>query len=596
MKCCKNHIPKCISKVITLLALCCALWSYAHGQTTVSEGALANMPVKEVTIFKDGHVFVVHEGKVPVDSQGDVVLDYLPCPVLGTFWPYSANPKVKLSAVVAGRRIVSLNRTALTVRELIQASPGAKVRIKEQNQAQPYQATILSIPSRSTEELAKTSPPGTEEMLPQQGNIVLLQTAEGVKAVPLDRIEEVTFVDEPKNAVTQKDYRNLMTLKLNWDNRKSEQTADVGMAYVQLGIRWIPSYRVEIDGTGNAVIELQATLINELTDLRDVTANLVIGVPTFAFKDQVDPISLQRTVAQLSPYFRADSRTAFALSNAIMSQSAPSRYDGAREDESGRAGIIDLGPEVTGSLRNEDLYVFTVEHITLKKGQRMVLPVSEFKLKYKDVFTLDLPFGPPPEVRHNFNNQQQAEIARFLLAPRLMHKIRLENDSKYPLTTAPALIFRKGRVIAQAMMKYTPVAGSTDLDLTIAVDITTEKTDKETGFTPDAEKWGGDRYGRRDLTGTITLTNRRTDKVYIEVVRSILGHIDTADQDGTIDHLDRMESGWMLTDGTPFWWNWYGWPHWWYYFNSVGRVTWKFELEPGKTKNLNYNWKYFWRQ
>src|SRR5579859_5310063 len=34
--------------------------------------ALAKMPVKEITVFKDGHAFVLHEGKMPTDAKGDV--------------------------------------------------------------------------------------------------------------------------------------------------------------------------------------------------------------------------------------------------------------------------------------------------------------------------------------------------------------------------------------------------------------------------------------------------------------------------------------------------------------------------------------------
>src|SRR5690606_22222196 len=106
--------------------------------------------------------------------------------------------------------------------------------------------------------------------------------------------------------------------------------ADVGLMYVQKGLRWIPSYRIVIDEAtseggehcGTARLELQATLVNELADLENIAVNLVIGVPSFAFADTLDPISMQEQVAQLSPYFQSNSNTRFALSNAIMSQTA----------------------------------------------------------------------------------------------------------------------------------------------------------------------------------------------------------------------------------------------------------------------------------
>src|SRR5512140_2388025 len=86
-----------------LCATALPLWA---GEAAVPLEALSRMPVKEVTIFKDGHAFVMHEGKMNTDAAGEVVLDYLPAPVMGTFWPYSANRNVKLTAVVASQHKV----------------------------------------------------------------------------------------------------------------------------------------------------------------------------------------------------------------------------------------------------------------------------------------------------------------------------------------------------------------------------------------------------------------------------------------------------------------------------------------------------------
>src|SRR5687768_8195237 len=72
--------------------------------------ALEKMPVREITVFKDGHAFVLHEGTMPVDAGGNVLLDYLPTPVIGTFWPYSANPKIKLTSVIASQRRLLVDR------------------------------------------------------------------------------------------------------------------------------------------------------------------------------------------------------------------------------------------------------------------------------------------------------------------------------------------------------------------------------------------------------------------------------------------------------------------------------------------------------
>ncbi len=553
---------------------------------------LADMPVKEVTVFKDGHAFVLHEAAVPTDTDGNVVLDYLPTPIIGTFWSYSAQANARLTGVVSGKRIVSFNRTALNIPELIRANVGAKVRIAEAGLG-AYECVIFGIPARSSQELSRTSPPSSPLVLSKPGDIVLLKFEGGIKAVPINRIQEVTFLEEPKPTLIHEEFRNIMTLKLEWGQNKPAKTANVGMVYVQRGIRWIPNYRIDIDGAGQAVVKLQATIINELTDIEDVTAHLVIGVPKFAFEETPDPISLQQTVAQLSSHFQSNSRTAYSFLNSITTQVAamPSRpVETPRSSET-----VDLGPDVAESAKNEDLYIFTLEHITLKKGQRMVVPVAEYKLKYRDVFVLDMPFGPPPEVRQRFNNEQMAELARLYHAPKVMHKIRLANDAECPLTTAPALILRRGSIIAQGMMTYTAVGASSALELTVAVDIAVERKDVETERVNDAARWDGHIYARSNLAGTISLTNHRAQTVDLEVRRSVMGNIDSATGEGKIEHLGRQEGGWMTTNGYPFWWGWYNWPYWWYRFNAIGRVTWQLKLGSQENIELEYKYHYFWR-
>ena len=406
-------LPRTMLSLIAVVGLCTPV---AWGDNARPLWALAKMRVKEVTVFKDGHALMLHEGKMPVDGSGDVLMDYLPAPVLGTFWPYAADKDVKLTAVVAGQRKVLVERTSLNLRELLESSVGAEVIVSETPLANAavepegllYAATILGLPVRSSKELEATAPPGEGEKLPQKGDIILLKTSDGVRAVGMDRIQQVTFRGAHKATVASEEFRNLLRLKLDWHDRKPSPEAAVGLLYLQKGIRWIPSYKFAIDGKGGAAVQLEATLVNELADLDDVTANLVIGVPSFAFADTADPIGLGQAVAQLSPHFRRDAQTQFALSNALMSQVAgPAGGESERLDRP-QPARPDLGPEIGGSEKSEDLFIFTLKHVTLKKGQRMVVPVTSFDLKYQDVFTVDIGVAPPPEVWRQLNNQQQA--------------------------------------------------------------------------------------------------------------------------------------------------------------------------------------------
>ena len=318
-------------------------------------GTLARLPVREVTVFKDGHAFLLREGDMPVDAEGDVVLDDLPTPVVGTFWPYQVGGKLR--GVVAGQDAVEVSRSALSIYELMKNNLGADVTVLESGDRR-FDAKILDVPQ---------PPAPTDD---KSGTIVLLGTKDGVRVRSVNSIGEIIFKNPPKQVTTEQQWSDRLRLQLEGKKRPLGQSAGVGMVYLQKGIRWIPGYRLSLDGKGHAQVKLQATLANELLDLQNTDVNMVIGVPSFAFKDTVDPMSLQDTFAALSPLFEPGSRSASGFSNAIMSQRISNGYSIATRapDQSGDTAAMAL----PGGEKNEDFYVFTAKNLTLRKGERMV--------------------------------------------------------------------------------------------------------------------------------------------------------------------------------------------------------------------------------
>ena len=576
--------------LLVLALVACATPAMAQGNT------LSRMPVREVTVFKDGHAFVLNEGTLPVAADGSVALDGLPAPVLGTFWPYSAEKGATLRAVVAGQKRIATHRTPLHLGEFIDANTGAEVIVTEKAVAADkeglrYAATLLGFPQRTAAEVEAASPPGSGLKLAEKGSVVLLKTSDGLKVLPADRILDITLKGEPAKSLASEELRDGLTLRLDWGGRSPGSEARVGLAYLQKGLRWIPSYRVELDGRGSATVKLQATLVNDLADLDDVTANLVIGVPSFAFKGELDPMAIQRDAAQLSTYMQPNSQTYNAFSNAAVMTQVVSLSPGVSggTDE----GSAERGPEVSGGEKAEDLFLFTVTKISLRKGERMVLPVAEFSFKVKDVFVLEVPALPPVEVNENHTvSGRQAEVAKMLASPKVMHKLRWTNSAKEPLTTAPALVFAEGRLLAQGLMTYAAPGAEEELEITAAVDVTVKKSDAEVRRIPNAMTWNNDSYFKVELKGSIVLTNHRSEAVSVEVTRKVFGNVDTASEGGAITKLNRLEEG---AEGLPYWWSWYSWPYWWNRFNGTGSITWKMTLEPGKRATMDYTWNYLWR-
>lgn len=535
------------------------------------------LAVREVTVFKDGHAYVLREGRIAPDSGGRVVLDDLPEPVLGTFWPYARGGGKVVSATAARER-VSERKTALDLRQLLEANVGAEVVLFDQANNR-YEGRLLGFPRRSAEEVERLDPAGGSPRVAESGAIVRVATDQGTLLLPLERIRDVQIAGELAESLSEEALRDRLTLRI--EGAGPETT--VGLVYVQKGLRWIPSYKVDIDGGGRARVEMEATLVNDLVDLDGATVHLVIGVPRFEFEGVADPISLQSLAAQVASRMPARDRFSNMLSNALLTQVAGYAEGDSRPEPA--------APELAGGESSEDLYVFTLQDVTLRRGERLVLPVSSFELPYRDVYVLDVPFAPPAEFESAIQSDRAERLAALLAAPKAVHAIRLTNSSAAPLTTAPALVLSKGRVLAQGLVKYTPVGARTDLSINPATDVCVEIEERETGRTPNAMAWNGKSYGRIDLAGEVEIRNEKREAVELEVRRSVLGLVDEVGENGAMEQ-ESLASVW---GSRPEWWGWFSWPYWWYRWNGYGHFSWTVRLEPGQAATLHAGWHYFWQ-
>lgn len=527
--------------------------------------AAPSLPVREVTAFKDGHAYVVREAPLPADANGRVVVEDLPAPVLGTFWPY-AGGGARLVSAKAGHEKVARDVVAADFRQIARANLDKDVVVVTGDKER-IEGRLVAVPSRSPEPNAN------------DGELLLLKTATGTRAVPLAQVRDLEVRGEFAATLRGEEQRDQLVLQIAGGG----QGATVGLMYVQQGLRWIPAYRVDIDGAGKASVQFEATLQNDLIDLDHATVNLVIGVPEFAFAGMVDPISLQQEMAQVSANMVGRRAAQSMLSNAIMTQVADFRQEGGGEAQ----------PEVEGSTAAEDLFVFTVRDVTLKKGERLVLPITSYALTYRDVYRLDVPFAPPMEVRQNLQSERVFALARELAAPKARHLLRLQNGDQAPLTTAPALVLEQGRVLAQGRMSYTPKGGESDLEINVAVDLRVDLDEHETKRDPGPFRFGNDNFARVDLAGAIDLKNHKPVPVEIEVTRRVLGLADDVGQDGSKRQLGLLELG--QGPSQPAWWGWWSWPYWWFARNGFAEYRWQVKLAPGASARLDASWHYFWQ-
>ncbi|VAX38546.1 hypothetical protein MNBD_PLANCTO02-3337, partial [hydrothermal vent metagenome] len=503
--------------------------------------------------------FVHHEGEVKTDANGNVHLDYLPSPVLGTFWSYSADKKVKLKSVTAGKQRVQMKRTALTLINLLKANMGKDVIIQEQtnisnNPVIRYEATLLSIPTQSAEEITATSHFGSGPHTSVQGGLILLKTKEGTRVVSINKILKVIFVNKIQPQFQYEEIRTRLRLNLDWGNRKPSIKAKIGMVYLQKGIRWIPHYRLTLNEDGTVKVQLQATLINELTDLNKAKVHLLTGVPQIHFQSMTDPIAMQQQATQLSGLFRQRG-TGNLLNNAIMTQRTITRQR-------------NLPPSAQpihspNDNKNQEMFTFTIHDITLAKGERMVVPVGEWTMKYEYIYKLHLTTMP----------SSRGEAGSL---SKVIQTVRITNTSNVPLTTAPALIKSKKGILGQGMMTYAAPRGSVDLTITTAVNVPARHRENEIRRLERSFIYNEYYYTRISLKGEITLTNFNKKSIRLKVVRTTMGKADSVGEEGTIIQ--------------PAVWTSWSSPK---VINIQSHIHWEKKLKSGESIKLPYEWHYF---
>ena len=460
---------------------------------------------------------------------------------------------------------VEVTRPAVTVLEIARANVGKQVSV-EVRDGELVTGELRAIPEHEG-----------------AGQVLLVAQDQLVHAVAIDRVRGLTVDGAAVDVVTVKERRPRLVLDVDGGG----EGARVGVVYVQRGFRWIPSYRVDLGDDGQASVQLQATLVNDLVDLDGATVNLVVGVPAFAFADMLDPIALQQQTAQVAQAAaRAQSqRFSNFLSNSLTTQVAG--Y-GAEAQNAPAA----TGPEVGDAEAAEDLFVFPVQDVTLAKGERLVVPIAEFSVPYRDAYRLEVPMAPPMQYQQRLNDQRVIELARELAAPKVRHVLRLTNTTSGPFTTAPAMVFSSGRVLAQGHMKYTPRGATADLQINAAIDVGVEVAEREVGRDEGVEL-RDDRYARIRLRGVVTLRNGKAEAVEVEVTRRVMGRIDEVGSGGESLQLDLLRA--WANSPRPKWWGWWSWPWWWYQYNGFGECRWTVALAPGERVQLDAEWHYYWR-
>ncbi|MCC7139536.1 MAG: hypothetical protein IT460_14025 [Planctomycetes bacterium] len=564
-----------------------------------------------VVVFKDGYAMWTKSGTAVADPDGFVHSDEVPDEaVLGCVWAEADGRRVLglHAGVVETTEARERREPCLDVRELLRVNVGRAVVLESARDGGADVAGtvvgVLEAPAPAEPSTARTTPTGARAPAPAYGvsapppaptatvtrpslvggTLVALDVAGARVVLPVAEVRSVRGAGLETTILRQETVTTRRKrLSIDLGREAAGSTCALRLHYFAAGLRWIPTYRVGGDLEGEADVTLQGEVVNDAEDVVGAALDLVVGVPTFRFKDVASPLTLEQLVrAAVAADPRRGRRSDVVFQGQMLGSNAFRNEGDPSAAATTRGGAISAAPELaTEGL--QDLFLYGLPRVTVRRGDRASLTLWDAKAPVRHVWTADVVV-----VRNHRagdavyrSAREETELAGSRDAssalgpsrrPVVWHELELANRTRVPWTTGAALVARGGLPVGQDLLGYTSPGATTRLPMTVAVDVQGRWSEVEVSREQRIV------YGGRDLVvvakrGTFTVVNRRAERTPVRVALSLGGRVEAASDGGTI----------TVNDGTVT--DWVEWPwSWWGYVANHSDVVWALDLAPGETK------------
>lgn len=441
------------------------------------------LPLKKITIFKNGSCLLAREGKTAVKDGAA----RLPIPqevLFGGYW-IGATGGNTIQSLTFKKDRFEKKETAKEFWQYLSGNVG--------------KAVTVSIMAKNNETISgkivgfeKES--GIVKLKQDNGKITFLQTA---------NIFQLDFNEEANSSFVQDSALRMVLLK----PEKATNELNLQQLSMQAGVNWVPSYLLKIKDEKTARLEMKAVVENGIEDINDAETELVVGSPQMYFGMRRDPITYD--------YLTTDGASSqeFQQPSQMLSNVAFARMDKVAEAESAFGGSFSTEGEKSG-----DLYIYKIGKISLPNRSKGSYPVFASPVEYKHKYE-----GVIPDKTNYYNsrfidnNETNFDV---------YHSLELRNNTQVPFTTAPVLVVtEKEQFLAQDILKYTPVGGTVDVKLSKAIDIVMRNAEEESQRNDSYKKINSFMYSRVVVKGSINISNLQSKEVTVNVKKLLAGTV-----------------------------------------------------------------------
>jgi len=503
-----------------------------------SSFAQEQLKTTELNIFKNGTYFVVKEGEVNIN---DFVVQ-LPIPIntlLGTYW-LTTTKDFKIQKIDCYNDTIKKQSKANTMIELLQANKGKKVKL------------ILS--NGNSEARNATGVIG-DILMPNK--IVKLKNSDGSSTfIPASQVLEL-YVENPVVETFTKDSLALMARLMM--NKKTGKPA-LKLTYMQTEMNWIPTYNIKIINDKQLQIELKAVIENFSETIDDAEVTVTVGNPNMKFGYQRDPIASDKLT----------SNNELEIPNVVTNYAFGKSGLAEMEDSNSMRGSFrpdyqEYQNYNTGGEKTNDLYMYKLGKLSMKKDSKTVVPIFSATVNYDDIYEVQVPddvYYRNSQFINKSNDEKYYDV---------FHALKLTNSTGQPLTTAPVFVQdEKLQPLAQDELSYTPTNGKVKVQLSKAYDVLVTKEEEEKSKEERALKLGKSFYNRIVIKGKIKLENNQNKSITVNCSKSLAGKAIKASDEGKITIPGKYNA-----------------------LNVNSDVEWNIKLNGGESKTVEYEYEVF---
>ncbi|MGG9963572.1 hypothetical protein [Ferruginibacter sp. SUN106] len=478
-------------------------------------------------IFKNGTCFVKREGLVNVTEKSF----YIKAPdkvLMGTYWVF-VGKEATLQSIVVKTDTFKTSHTAHAIGEFLEANVGQNITLygnAQNTELRKLSGKLLEYDAASA----------TMKIAIANGKTVIAGVA---------GFDWMETAGNPQNTILRDSIIPIAKVKLN----KQADNIVVSTISLEKGVQWFPSYLFTVVNDKEARLEMKATIVNGETEYSNMPVDIIIGNPEMFYGQRLDPACIEYLNESLLGS-RYDNN---GLSNTLNTVNISTQAVGNVYNWAGNDNDAD-DPGKAGQ-KLEDLYYYQLGVIDLEKNARVIVPVMTAAISYSEIYTASLPL-------HSTMLEGANSIQTY-------HSFLVNNNTSAPLTSGAVLVMNAaGQPLAQAQLNYTPVKGSSEMQLSKAIDVQVKNEEEESGREKSTVKKNATEYYEKVThNGVINIMNYKDKKITIRINKTIDGIFVKADNNGKSRKIKSEDDD-----------------------DTISQLYWQVEVAPGAKMKLQYTY------